>query len=327
MELSAYLFDALAYEQATQVKDWELVQAQVGVDSFVSNLTVTRFIPAFVLVGAIASTLNPTQVLAADRRFCNPVYLCNTDYITEIQTLLVKQGFAPGDIDGVYGPVTQSAIEQFQAKHGGLMVDGLPGTQTLTALRDSQRGSVPLKDSGTDGLSKPAITVKPKPSENPDDINKKNTTQKTNKTQDIKQTAADKEEVAQLQLLLKMRGFYDRPIDGVQGSAMTEALVKARKAYGLTENAIGDPILTASLRAGNRVSVPTSTALVNPASPDEVTSLQKQLKQRGFYEGDTHGKLDAQTRGAIMDAQIAYGLVVDGDFTPSFLAFISNQSQ
>src|ERR1700716_2313407 len=40
----------------------------------------------------------------------------------------------PGPIDGLYGPLTQAAVERFQATHG-LAVDGIAGPQTQDALR------------------------------------------------------------------------------------------------------------------------------------------------------------------------------------------------
>jgi peptidoglycan hydrolase-like protein with peptidoglycan-binding domain len=335
MEFSAYLFDALAYEQATQTIDSGTAQHDELPNSagiFADRLVVSGLMPALVLACAIAAPLTTPKVLAADRPFCNPVYLCNTSYIIEIQTLLTKQGLAPGGIDGVYGPVTAAAIAQFQERHGGLAIDGLPGTQTLAALRglntelgfegEPRRGTVPPKDQ-----TRPTISgQKPNTTANADPKIAPSTNQKTNKKLDPTQTNLAREEISALQLLLKMRGFYDRNVDGVQGSAMTMALIKAQRAYGLPENGLSDPILIASLRAGTRISLPNYQPLVNPASQEEVINLQKQLKQRGFYDGNTHGKLDAQTRAAIMDAQAAYGLVVDGDFSPSFLSFLSSQS-
>ncbi|MEE3719484.1 peptidoglycan-binding domain-containing protein [Tumidithrix elongata RA019] len=322
MEFSAYLSDALAHEQATQSTDWEPTQHDPlkNTSIFVKQLVRTGLIPTFVFLGAaecipfggIAPNLNTAKAVA-EVTFCNPIYLCNTTYMTEIQTLLAQRGFSPGDIDGVYGPATQAAILQFQAKHGGLAVDGIPGTQTLIALRG---------DAATNVAASPtpeAVPQNPNPSP---DASKTKETNKPSITPEL-----DREAISALQLLLKMRGFYDRPIDGVKGSAVTEAILKAQRAYGLPVNGLVDSALLASLQVGTKTTTaPPQQLPSTPASPEEVVSLQKQLQQKGFYEGSMHGKLDVQTRAAIMDAQAAYGFVVNGEFTQSFLTFLTNLS-
>jgi len=50
-----------------------------------------------------------------------------------LQRRLVADGFAPGPLDGRYGPLTESAVVRFQIAHG-LLVDGIAGPQTLAHL-------------------------------------------------------------------------------------------------------------------------------------------------------------------------------------------------
>jgi len=52
-----------------------------------------------------------------------------------LQRHLATTGFSPGPIDGRYGPLTEQAVERFQASHA-LQVDGIAGPLTLTALRN-----------------------------------------------------------------------------------------------------------------------------------------------------------------------------------------------
>jgi transcriptional regulator with XRE-family HTH domain len=54
--------------------------------------------------------------------------------VAEAQCLLRRAGLAPGDIDGIYGPLTQRAVERLQ-KRAGLVVDGIVGPHTWGALR------------------------------------------------------------------------------------------------------------------------------------------------------------------------------------------------
>ncbi len=53
--------------------------------------------------------------------------------IAGLQRALQKCGFNPGPADGVFGPKTQSALEEFQ-KRSGLKQDGLAGPATLKKL-------------------------------------------------------------------------------------------------------------------------------------------------------------------------------------------------
>ncbi|WLW51362.1 peptidoglycan-binding protein [Streptomyces sp. YU58] len=54
--------------------------------------------------------------------------------VAEAQCLLRRAGYAPGAIDGIYGPLTERAVKQVQRKVG-LVVDGIIGPHTWEALR------------------------------------------------------------------------------------------------------------------------------------------------------------------------------------------------
>ena len=58
----------------------------------------------------------------------------------EIQTMLVANGYDVGSygLDGKYGPATKQAVWEFQEDWGGLTVDGKPGSNTQTALRQAE---------------------------------------------------------------------------------------------------------------------------------------------------------------------------------------------
>lgn len=51
----------------------------------------------------------------------------------EIQSILQKIGYDPGEIDGIYGPKTENAVKQFQ-KNNGLTADGIIGENTYRIL-------------------------------------------------------------------------------------------------------------------------------------------------------------------------------------------------
>lgn len=53
--------------------------------------------------------------------------------VTQIQTKLKSWGYYSGEVDGVYGSATETAVKLFQSKNG-LTADGLCGPATLAAL-------------------------------------------------------------------------------------------------------------------------------------------------------------------------------------------------
>ncbi len=53
--------------------------------------------------------------------------------VRRVQEALEKAGFPPGGIDGIFGPGTDAAVRAFQ-RSKGLVVDGVVGKNTLTAL-------------------------------------------------------------------------------------------------------------------------------------------------------------------------------------------------
>lgn len=62
---------------------------------------------------------------------------------TEVRTIqekLKRWGYYNGNIDGIYGSQTVSAVKKFQQKNG-LSVDGIAGTQTLKAMGISSSSS------------------------------------------------------------------------------------------------------------------------------------------------------------------------------------------
>ena len=58
--------------------------------------------------------------------------------VTRVQSRLLRLGYAPGPIDGLYGPLTTAAVRRLQSANG-LGVDGLAGPRTRRALRVQAR--------------------------------------------------------------------------------------------------------------------------------------------------------------------------------------------
>ncbi len=73
-----------------------------------------------------------------------------------LQRRLARAGFAPGPIDGRYGPLTEQAVRGFQAA-SGLVVDGIAGPATQAAIGRSRASLYP--GAGTLGASSKRVRV------------------------------------------------------------------------------------------------------------------------------------------------------------------------
>jgi peptidoglycan hydrolase-like protein with peptidoglycan-binding domain/LysM repeat protein len=91
------------------------------------------------LAGLLAATvllLVPASGLAADGTLARGAGYASQDGsqpVRELQRSLRRLGDRPGPVDGLYGPLTESAVERFQQAHG-LATDGVVGPQTKTRL-------------------------------------------------------------------------------------------------------------------------------------------------------------------------------------------------
>ena len=76
--------------------------------------------------------------------------------VRTIQDKLKRWGYYTGNVDGIYGSLTVSAVKKFQQKNG-LKVDGIAGTQTLNAMgimSSSSSGSSTNNSSNVNLLAK-----------------------------------------------------------------------------------------------------------------------------------------------------------------------------
>ncbi|MBD2186580.1 peptidoglycan-binding domain-containing protein [Pseudanabaena mucicola] len=152
MELASYIYAAWAHEQASQDfcdRNGDQVCATLPAPPVIGKwqaclltaIAITNVGSCGWSGSAAASHILEPAVNTAP--WCDHLYLCQTEYILEVQTLLAQRGFAVGEIDGVYGRNTKQAVIEFQNSQASLAVDGIPGAATLAALKNYPAQSKP----------------------------------------------------------------------------------------------------------------------------------------------------------------------------------------
>ena len=274
MELLAYIHEEFVYSDQAIASDDNLLSPSYieltfqtwlqRITTKPAKLSLSVILASTTVFISLGSTLN---VLAQTSPSANVRY---------VQSLLAKNSFDPGAIDGVAGASTKNAIIRAQQSLG-LTADGVAGSRTIAALEDS--GSVT------------PINTKAEQKESPAPVSSS---------------------VMNLQKLLADRGFYNGVVDGVMGSQTRAAIISAQKTYNLTPDGVaGSQTLAALESDGTKTSVtPISTPSLTKIA--EVSNLQELLGRRGFYNGAVDGLMGPQTRLAIIAAQRNYGLVTDG---------------
>ena len=344
MELAAYIYDAWAYEQANQgAAERNLLTCdELDADEYQSNkldLNFAAMKQQAYLLSAIAFTSlsglswNLAPAMAAHflepavnvAPWCNQLYICNTSYMLEVQTLLAQRGFAVGEIDGVYGRYTKQAVIDFQKTQANLVADGIPGEKTLALLRNSSvsKPLVSQRPNQTTEIITTSDRPNPSSSQSPNQtivIVRSNNAPVSNSQQPVIS------EIGNLQMLLKQRGFYQGEIDGQLGQTTTNAVLKAQQAYALAQDGFVGPLTMRSLLAGGNNLPFTQPALPRLPTTQDVLAIQTLLKERGFYDADLSGLYNIQTKASILKAQLAYGQAATGDLTSDLLTALKSQN-
>ncbi len=283
MELLAYIQEEFIYaDDAIASEIPETFQAWFNkLTTKSAKLSLSVLLTGTTLLIGLGSTLT---ALAAEASSSDVKY---------VQSLLAKNGFDPGVIDGVSGASTKNAILRAQ-KAFGLTPDGVVGSRTIAALEDGKAvdaiaTTVAFADTTVADTTVTATTV---------------AVSRTNIT--------GSSDVMNLQKLLADRGFYNGAVDGIMGPKTRTAILAAQKAYNLTADGIAGAKTLAALESDGRKATATSTSTTSTIKSAEVSNLQELLSKRGFYNGAVDGIMGPQTRTAIIAAQKNYGLVTDG---------------
>ena len=203
--------------------------------------------------------------------------------VKKAQTLLKAYGFYTGSLDGVYGPRTARAVENFQ-KVNGLTVDGKIGPKTNAVLTSGGAAH------NTENLS-----------DNPT-------------AADASQTAA----IKSAQTLLKKYGYYAGKINGQLDDDTVAAIREFQKYNGLKQNGQLDAATETKLNGAEVVKAPIRDKAT--ANKDDVKHVQERLTHYGFYTLEVDGLYGSGTINAVKAFQAANGLKADGVVGPATLA-------
>ena len=123
--MARYIAKAGLAEALTR-RDWPAVARGYNGPGYRANRYDTRLAQAFARhsTGRAAAQRSPT-LRRTDRG----------DAVRDLQTALSGAGY-PVAADGVFGPLTEDAVRRFQ-RDAGLVVDGVAGPRTRTALRNA----------------------------------------------------------------------------------------------------------------------------------------------------------------------------------------------
>ena len=207
--------------------------------------------------------------------------------VETLQRRLVELGWMNGSVSGTYDERTAAAVSAFQKKTSGLWEDGIAGPDTLRALYSSNaaRGSV-VVSSNTETL----------------------------------ELGSEGAEVKKLQQKLKDLGYLSGSVDGKFGVATEAAVIAFQKNNNLTaDGKAGVATLsklysgTAKKSTGTQVKIEETTnnsgrdtsdisstgyvTLESGSSGDQVRTLQKRLKDLGYYNGQRRRQLRRQYDG------------------------------
>jgi len=206
--------------------------------------------------------------------------------VQALQAELRRRG-ATITADGVFGPATRTAVEQFQRQQG-IAVDGIVGPQTWGRLRSGPSPTPPSPPPP----SGQRLLLLTNPMMRGDDVRT-------------------------LQEALRRQGATIT-VDGVFGPATRAAVEQFQRQQGLAVDGIVGPQTWARLQQ-SPTSPPASARMLRLASPlmvgDDVRALQRALTQAGFPLV-VDGAFGPATDRAVRQYQTSRGLVSDGIVGP-----------
>ena len=209
--------------------------------------------------------------------------------VTEVQQLLQQLGYWNAKTYGYFGLITQEAVMAFQ-RDRNLSTNGRVTPELLEAMRAA--------------ANEPSAEAAPEFS---------------TPTNGVLAKGSYGEEVTRLQQALERSGYWNATAYGYFGP-ITEAAVRSfQRDRGLQVDGKAGPATLAALDRApvRRMATATATSILRKgATGEEVSAVQKALRDVGFYTSEAHGNFDEATENAVKAFQQRRGLQVDGIVGP-----------
>lgn len=219
------------------------------------------------------------------------------EHVKTLQLRLIELGYLSGSADGSFGSATEKAVIAFQ-KNSNLSADGKAGTVTQTLLYSNNA----VNANGVVATPEPTATPAP-------------TTYATLKR------GMTSDAVKNLQVRLKELGYFTSNATGFFGSATLAAVKAFQQANNLQADGIAgsatQTLLFASDTQSNSSTETTETGttyatLKQGMKSASVTTMQKKLKDLGYFNANATGFYGSITKEAVIAFQKKNGLTADG---------------
>ncbi|MDE5415807.1 C40 family peptidase [Alkalihalobacterium chitinilyticum] len=193
--------------------------------------------------------------------------------VTELQERLKEAGHFNHQVTGYFGRVTQSALRDYQKKHG-LTIDGIAGPQTISHIL----GRTTASQASTPAQSTPP-PAQPAPTQTTNAVPASGTTATTN-TQ-VLRIGASGATVTQLQEALKQLGHFDHRVTGYFGSVTHSAVRSFQRSQQITVDGIVGPQTLRAIEAAANGDTKTVQS-ERQIKSDTVTAQPSPPAQQGF---------------------------------------------
>ena len=330
MESLAYIHLALAYEACAEESNIsgqeDLKQLPTLNWQQLSSQTWLYLLPVAIMLSLLGIA---TQALAELQPGAKGAE------VVSLQERLQQLGYYQGRITGNFGPYTTDVVTQFQ-KDQGLTADGIVGDQTAAALSQKRqnRSTRSNKARSQSTVSTSAVRTAKNSTQSGDRSSRTQQAQPSatsNSTNSFVGLGDRGSAVSSIQQRLKQAGYYTGAIDGVFTSATESALKEFQAAKRLVADGIvGSKTLAALQGVSRKAQTPSSkpvadgSILQSGSRGEAVASLQRRLKQLGYYSSPITNEFNPQTKEAVIQFQQDQNLTADGIAGPNTLSALAN---
>jgi len=227
--------------------------------------------------------------------------------VSDLQARLIELGYYTGSIDGRYASGTQTAVQEFQTRHG-LTADGIAGRQTQDLLYSGSAQPKYVTVAGADTQAQYLLL----------------------------KLGVSGLEVRKLQGRLAELGYYAGGMDGIYGETTVDAVKAFQRNNGLSGDGQAGEQTQAKLYSTSARYASNPVATANPESArtltlgmtgNDVYALQERLIELRYLSGVADGVFGTETQNALIEFQKRNNLTADGNAGSSTLKKIHGSAK